>query len=98
MSNTGAVTRAELCEAVHRAIGLSKSECARLVDSVLGEMCHALSTGEDVKLSGFGTFLLRDKAERAGRNPKSGGVVAIAPRRVMNFRASQSLRAAVAVA
>ena len=92
----GAVTRVELCEAVHAALGLSKTECAKLVDTVLHELCHALSQGEDVKLSGFGTFLLRDKRERTGRNPKSGDVVAIAPRRVMTFRASHIMRARVA--
>lgn len=92
----GAVTRIELCEAVHAALGLSKAECARLVDTVLHKLCHALSQGEDVKLSGFGTFLLRDKRERTGRNPKSGDAVWIASRRVMTFRASHTMRARIA--
>jgi len=96
MAEAGTVTRVELCEAVHDAIGLPKAECAKLVDSVLGQICHALAQGDDVKLIGFGTFLLRDKAERLGRNPKSGGTVAIAPRRVMSFRASQAMHAAIA--
>ncbi len=98
MANSGTVTRVELCEAVHATIGLPKSECARLVDNVLGTICHALAAGEDVKLSGFGTFLLRDKRERIGRNPKSGDVVPIASRRVMTFRPSHSLRAAIEAA
>ena len=96
MPDAGAVTRTDLCEAVHSAIGLSKAECHRMVDTVLGEMCHALSNGEDVKLAGFGTFILRDKRERTGRNPKSGDVVTIAPRRVMTFRASEAMRARIA--
>lgn len=95
MSDKGAVTRVELCEAVHAALGLPKTECSKLVDTVLGKMCHALSEGEDVKLSGFGTFLLRDKAERTGRNPKNGDAVSIAPRRVMTFRACQTMRGRV---
>lgn len=90
-----AVTRADLCEAVHGALGLPKTDCSRLVDSVLDEISTALAGGETVKLSGFGTFTLRDKAQRTGRNPKSGDPVAIAPRRVLGFRPSAGLRARV---
>ena len=63
-----------------------------MVESILTHMCQALSSGENVKISGFGTFLLRDKAERIGRNPKTGVEVPITPRRVLTFRASQMLK------
>ena len=96
MPDRGAVTRVDLCEAVHGAIGLPKAECARLVGDVLGEICDALGDGETVKLSGFGTFLLRDKTPRTGRNPKSGEPVPITARRVLTFRAAQSVRARIA--
>ncbi len=96
MAERGGVTRADLCEAVHTQIGLPKTECAKLVDTILAKICHALSDGEDVKLSGFGTFVLRDKRQRTGRNPKSGDAVSIAPRRVMTFRASATMRTRIA--
>lgn len=86
------LTRADLAETLHADIGLPRSQCATLVEQVLAHMCNALAKGENVKISGFGTFVLRDKAERIGRNPKSGVEVAIAPRRVLTFRASQTLR------
>lgn len=94
--STGTLTRADLSESIHRKIGLSKSEAADIVESILGCMCGALSDGEQVKLSGFGTFLLRDKGERVGRNPKTGVEVPITPRRVMTFRASQAMRERIA--
>lgn len=92
MSDVGTLTRADLADAVHRSVGLSRSESADLVESVLGNMCDALADGENVKISGFGSFILRDKGERIGRNPKTGVEVPIAPRRVLTFRASQSMR------
>ncbi|MCA1749814.1 MAG: integration host factor subunit alpha [Parasphingopyxis sp.] len=92
MSEAGTMTRADLADAVHRSVGLSRSESADLVESVLAHMCDALSDGENVKISGFGSFILRDKGERIGRNPKTGVEVPIAPRRVLTFRASQSMR------
>ena len=67
-----------------------------MVEAILGHMSNALAEGENVKISGFGTFLLRDKAERIGRNPKTGVEVPITPRRVMTFRASQMLKERVA--
>ena len=88
----GTLTRADLADIVHREIGLSRAESAGIVEGVLAHMCGALANGENVKISGFGTFVLRDKAERIGRNPKSGIEVPIAPRRVLTFRASQTLR------
>lgn len=86
------MTRADLADAVHRSVGLSRSESADLVESLLAHMCDSLSDGENVKISGFGSFILRDKGERIGRNPKTGVEVPIAPRRVLTFRASQSMR------
>lgn len=86
------LTRADLAETLHGAIGLPRAQCAALVEQTIGHMCEALANGENVKISGFGTFVLRDKAERVGRNPKSGVEVPIAPRRVLTFRASQTLR------
>jgi len=67
-----------------------------MVEAILQQMCAALSSGENVKISGFGTFLLRDKGERVGRNPKTGVEVPITPRRVMTFRASQMLKDRIA--
>lgn len=96
MGDTGTLTRADLADMLHGQIGLSRAQCAVLVEHVLEHMCKALDGGENVKISGFGTFVLRDKAERIGRNPKSGVEVPIAPRRVLTFRACQSLRDRVA--
>lgn len=89
------LTRADLTDVVHREIGLSRAESAGLVEQVLAKLCEALSAGENVKISGFGSFILRDKGERVGRNPKTGIEVPIAPRRVLTFRASQMLRDAI---
>jgi integration host factor subunit alpha len=89
-SNT--LTRADLADVVHRKLGLSRAESAGLVERVLHHMCHSLAEGTNVKVSGFGTFILRDKGQRVGRNPKTGVEVPIAPRRVMTFRASQIMR------
>lgn len=92
----GTVTRADLSDIVHNRLGLSRAESAGLVERVLYHMCHALSEGKNVKVSGFGSFILRDKGERVGRNPKTGIEVPIAPRRVMTFRASQIMRDRIA--
>lgn len=86
------LTRADLADAINRKMGLSRAESLGLVESILGHMSDALANGENVKISGFGTFLLRDKAQRIGRNPKTGVEVPITPRRVMTFRASQLLK------
>ena len=98
MAKAGNLTRADLAEALHRKVGLSRAESSTLVEGILRHMCVSLSNGENVKISGFGTFLLRDKAERVGRNPKTGVEVPIAPRRVLTFRASQTMRARIAKA
>ena len=90
MSRT--LTRADLTEAVYRNIGLSRNESADLVESVLEEMCVSLESGEEVKLSSFGTFSVQSKRERVGRNPKTGVEAAITPRRVLSFRPSHILK------
>ena len=96
MAPMGTLTRADLAEALHHQVGLSRADSAKLVEQILGQMCEALSKGENVKISGFGTFVLREKRERIGRNPKTGVEVPITPRRVMTFRASQLLKERVA--
>lgn len=93
-----AVTRADLAEAVHAVLGLSRAECARLVEATLEEIAAALERGETVKLTGFGTFLVRSKAERMGRNPKTGELVPILPRRSLSFRPAHEVRERVAAA
>jgi integration host factor subunit alpha len=87
------VTRADLSEAVYQKIGLSRTESAALVEAVLGEICDCLVQGETVKLSSFGSFVVRDKGQRIGRNPKTGVEVPIDPRRVMVFKPSNVLKA-----
>lgn len=89
---TATLTRAEIAEQVHSEIGLSRADSAMLVERILHHMCESLSRGENVKISGFGTFVLRDKGARVGRNPKTGTEVPIEPRRVLTFRASQTTR------
>ena len=86
------LTRADLAEAVYRKVGLSRTESAELVESVLTQICDAIVRGEMVKLSSFATFQVRDKKERVGRNPKTGEEVPISPRRVMTFKASNVLK------
>lgn len=92
MENKGTLTRADLSDAIHNGIGLSRSECYDLVDSILDRMSDALASGDTVKISGFGTFLVREKGGRIGRNPKTGVEVPIEPRRVLTFKASQKMR------
>ena len=94
--HSGTLTRADLSDIVHRKLGLSRAESAGLVERMLHHMCESLSEGQNVKISGFGSFILRDKGQRIGRNPKTGVEVPIAPRRVMTFRASQIMRDRVA--
>jgi integration host factor subunit alpha len=96
MSCEDTLTRAEIAERLNRQIGLSRAESAQLVEQVLELVAEALAQGQNVKISGFGTFVLRDKNERVGRNPKTGVEVPITPRRVLTFRPSQSLRDRVA--
>jgi len=86
------VTRAHLAESVYQEVGLSRSESAGLVDAILGEISESLLTEGSVKISSFGTFAVRQKGRRVGRNPKTGEEVPILPRRVLVFRASQVLK------
>jgi integration host factor subunit alpha len=86
------VTRAQLAESVYQEVGLSRSESAGLVDAILGEISESLLAEGSVKISSFGTFTVRHKGRRVGRNPKTGQEVPILPRRVLVFRASQVLK------
>jgi integration host factor subunit alpha len=91
----GTVTRENLYEAVHLRAGLPRSACVELVELVLTEMTDALEHGETVKLSGFGSFEVRQKGKRIGRNPKTGVAAPIPPRRVLVFRASPKFKQAI---
>ena len=93
MSKT--LTRADLGEAVHRKVGLSRTESADLVNTVIDMISDALVAGQQVKLSSFGTFDVREKRERIGRNPKTGEEIPISARRVVTFRPGQKLKARV---
>ncbi|WP_417457216.1 integration host factor subunit alpha [Kordiimonas sp.] len=86
------LTRADLTEAVYEEVGLSRNESADLVEAVLGEVSDCLVAGENVKISSFGSFLVRQKNGRMGRNPKTGEEVPIDPRRVLVFRPSQVMK------
>ena len=86
------ITRAQLSEAVYEEVGLSRNESADLVDLVLDEMSNALTVGDSVKISSFGSFTIRQKSERMGRNPKTGEEVPILPRRVIIFKPSHVLK------
>jgi integration host factor subunit alpha len=86
------VTRRELCRAVYQKVGLSRTECATVVELVLKEIGDCLERGETVKLSSFGLFVVRKKGDRMGRNPKTGEEVPIAPRRVVVFKPSEVLK------
>jgi integration host factor subunit alpha len=90
------LTRMDLSEAVFREVGLSRNDSADLVERVLGLMSDALVTGQSVKISSFGTFSVRHKAARDGRNPKTGEEVPIHPRRVLTFRPSHLMRQRIA--
>ena len=96
MRSVGTLTRADLAETINRKMGLSRAESLDMVEEILDQMSDAMAKGQNVKISGFGSFILRDKRERIGRNPKTGIEVPITPRRVMTFRASQLLKEHVA--
>ena len=89
------LTRADLSEAVHREVGLSRTESAELVKAIIDTVAEAVVTGDRVKLSSFGTFMVRDKGGRIGRNPKTGQEVPITPRRVLVFRPSQVMKSRI---
>ncbi len=86
------ITRAQLGEAVYQEVGLSRNESAELLEAVLSQVSDALARGETVKISSFGTFSVRQKGQRIGRNPKTGEEVPILPRKVLVFRPSQVLK------
>ena len=95
MRSEGTLTRADLADILNRQVGLSRADASGMIESILDHIGNALLGGENVKISGFGTFVLRDKGERIGRNPKTGVEVPIAPRRVLTFRPSQQMRSRV---
>lgn len=86
------MTKAEIAKAVHERVGLSKKESAEIVDTVLSTVRNSLEQGEDVKISGFGHFMVRAKRARRGRNPKTGEEITITPRKVVTFRASHLMK------
>ncbi|MBV1704097.1 MAG: integration host factor subunit alpha [Hyphomicrobiales bacterium] len=94
-ANAGATTRADLARAVQRKVGLSQTESAELVEQMLDQISVTLERGDGVKLSSFGTFKIRHKRERTGRNPKTGVEAAITPRRVLVFKASNQMKAKI---
>ena len=89
------VTRADLAEAVYEQVGLSRNESAELVEAILEEISNTIVKGENVKISSFGSFSVRQKGERIGRNPKTGVEVPILPRKVLVFKASHVLKDAI---
>lgn len=89
------ITRAQLGEAVYQEVGLSRNESADLLETVLNEISNALAKGETVKISSFGSFSIRQKGQRIGRNPKTGEEVPILPRKVLVFRPSQVLKSRI---
>lgn len=91
-----AISKADLVDHLFKVLGINKREAREIVDLLFEEVCHALEQGQGVKLSGFGTFSLRDKNARPGRNPKTGEEIAITARRVVTFRAGEKLKSRVA--
>lgn len=92
MAEKATLTRADISEAIYDGIGLSRAECYEIVDSLISTLSDAFVRGHDVKISGFGTFQIREKNARIGRNPKTGVEVPIEARKVLTFRASQKMR------
>ena len=93
MAASKGITRVDLYDAVHRKVGLSRGDSADLMESVLKEISNCIVRGETVKLAGFGTFTVRKKSQRLGRNPRTGVDVVIEPRRVVVFKASPIVKA-----
>ena len=92
MRSVGTLTRADLAETINRKMGFSRAESLDLVEAILDKMSDALANGENVKISGFGSFVLRDKNERIGRNPKTGDAVELAGKYVPHFKPGKELR------
>ena len=95
MRSTETLTRAAIAEAIHRKIGVSRAESLGMVESILKHMCESLGNGENVKISGFGTFRIMNKAERTGRNPMTGVSAPISARKVVQFSASPIVKKAM---
>ena len=95
LSDTNTLTKAELAEALFERVGLNKRESKDIVETFFDEIRQALESGNNVKLSGFGNFQIRDKPARPGRNPKTGEVIPISARRVVTFHSSQKLKLAI---
>lgn len=89
------ITRAQLSESVYQEVGLSRNESADLLESVLGYISESLARGDSVKISSFGSFSIRKKGQRIGRNPKTGEEVPILPRKVLVFRPSQVMKSRI---
>ena len=89
------VTRADLAEAVYQKVGLSRTESSELVERTLDIICDGLVEDQNVKLSSFGSFHVRSKNERIGRNPKTGEEVPILPRKVLVFKPSNVLKSKI---
>ncbi|MCQ2741471.1 MAG: integration host factor subunit alpha [Alphaproteobacteria bacterium] len=89
------ITRSDVAEAIYTEVGLSRKDSGEILDMIVDEVIQELSAGQDVKLSSFGTFSLRDKKARTGRNPKTGVEAVISSRRVISFKPSQTLRKAI---
>lgn len=87
------ITRVDVANTIYEEVGLSRKDSAEILDMILEEIINDLSQGNDVKLSSFGTFSIRNKNERIGRNPKTGVEAKICPRRVISFKASQNMKA-----
>ncbi|MCY4005913.1 MAG: integration host factor subunit alpha [Rhodobacteraceae bacterium] len=98
MRKRRSAVRADLAEAVHQAVGLPNSECSEIVKDVLDTISNSLSAGESVKISSFGSFGVRHKRARPGRNPRTGEDAVVEPRRVVTFRASHELKRRVLMA
>ncbi len=92
-----ALTKADIATSLFDEIGLTKREAKEIVELFFDQICEALAKGQQVKISGFGNFELHDKAERPGRNPKTGEMIPVSARRVVTFRSGQKLRARVEV-
>ncbi|MGD9638491.1 MAG: integration host factor subunit alpha [Alphaproteobacteria bacterium] len=86
------ITRVDISEAIYHEVGLSRKDTMDLLEMIIDEISSALSKGDEVKISSFGTFAVRQKKQRIGRNPKTKQEVPITPRKVLSFRASQLLK------
>ncbi len=95
MGTNATLTRADLADIINKQVGLSRADSSVMIESIMEHILSAATAGENVKISGFGTFVVRDKAPRVGRNPKTGVEAAISKRRVLTFRASQGMRSRV---